>query len=164
MTRILPGKPRYPLRTGAAAAHGTMTVDSPNNLSARARPDVCVLDPDESLAGHVRDVLAPLGVAVHLYRTGAAFLEEAVGDPLCVVSEMRLPDMSGVELIEALRERGGRTPVILLATESDISTAVAGMRAGALDFIEKPHIDRLLAWHVRRLLEHHDSSGLDGAD
>lgn len=98
-------------------------------------------------------MLSALGVDLREFASAAAFLAAVPLDLACVVSETRLPDMTGVELIQSLRARGVVAPVILLAAESDVATAVAAMRAGALDFIEKPHVDRLLAWHVRRLID-----------
>lgn len=124
---------------------------------------VCVVDTDEALLQRLVDLLAPLGADVQTYRSGAALLEQAVPEPLCVIAEMRLPDMTGIQFIESLRARGSTSPVILLAAESNVATAVSGMRAGALDFIEKPHVERLLAWHVRRLLESREPSTADRA-
>lgn len=114
---------------------------------------MCVIDPDAGLRQRVGSMLSALGVDLREFPSAATFLAALPLDPACVVSETRLPDMTGVELIQSLRARGVGAPVILLAAESDVATAVAAMRAGALDFIEKPHVDRLLAWHVRRLID-----------
>jgi len=132
----------------------------PVNSPATSSRIVCLLDPDEALTRRLADLLGPIGADVRVFRAGSEFLAERGLQPMCVVSEMRLPDMTGVELITALRKRQVDAPVILLAAESDVATAVSAMRAGALDFIEKPHVDRLLAWHVRRLLE---SQGMPAA-
>lgn len=139
-----------------------MAVNSPENAEASSRL-VCLVDADESLTRRLADLLAPLGADVRTFSTAGAMLAECGEEPLCVVSEIRLPDMTGVELIEKLQARGVHAPVILLAAESDVATAVTGMRAGALDFIEKPHVDRLLAWHVRRLLEGREPPASDPA-
>jgi two-component system response regulator FixJ len=114
---------------------------------------VCIVDPDAALAQRLSELLAAAGAQVRVFGSGAALLAEAAIRPACVISELRLPDMTGIELIGALRARQVQAPVILLAGDGDVAAAVAAMRAGALDFIEKPHVDRLLAWHVRRLLE-----------
>ncbi len=98
-------------------------------------------------------MLSALGVDLRAFPSAAEFLAALPLDLACVVSEALLPDMTGIELIRSLRAQGVDAPVILLAAESDVATAVAAMRAGALDFIEKPHVDRLLAWHVRRLID-----------
>jgi two-component system response regulator FixJ len=116
-------------------------------------PIVCIADPDEALTRRIADLLEGLGTCVRTYRSGQALLDDLAAHTLCVISEASLPDMTGVELIETLRKRVPGTPVILLATDGDVAAAVTAMRAGALDFIEKPHVDRLLAWRVRHLME-----------
>ncbi len=136
----------------------------PLNSHESSSDVVCLLDADEALTQRLADLLTPLGADVRVFASGQALLDERDLQPLCVVAEMRLPDMNGVELIGALRRRGVTSPVILVAAEGDVATAVSAMRAGALDFIEKPHVDRLLAWHVRRLLEGSDESGSDRSD
>lgn len=134
-----------------------MTADSTTSKPF-SRSTVCVVDPDERIARRLTDLLTPLGAAVRAYSDAATLLAEAVPGAACIISEAHLPDMTGAGLIEALRHRGLDTPVILLAADGDVATAVAGMRAGALDFIEKPHADRLLAWHVTRLLENNGTA------
>jgi len=136
----------------------------PLNSHEASSDIVYLLDTDEPLARRLADLLAPIGAEVRILGSGQAMLAEPDLQPLCVVAEMRLPDMTGVELIGALRRRGVTAPVILLSAESDVATAVSTMRAGALDFIEKPHVDRLLAWHVRRLLDSREIPAADGSD
>lgn len=114
---------------------------------------VFIVERDEALVRRLSELLSGLGAQVRTFASGTAALAAADPAPACVISELELPDMSGIELIGALRARGMRVPVILMAATADVATAVQAMRAGALDFIEKPHVDRLLAWHVGRLLE-----------
>jgi len=121
--------------------------------NGQAASSVFIVDPDDALARRLSELLSTIGAQVRVFPSAAAVLAAAKPAPACVISEVRLPDMSGIELIDALRNRGVHSPVILLAADSDVATAVKAMRAGALDFIEKPHVDRLLAWHVGRLLE-----------
>jgi len=118
-----------------------------------APPIVCIADPDEALARRIAELLEEMGTQVRTYASGRALLDDLAARTLCVISEASLPDMTGIELIGILRERLPGTPVILLATDGDVAAAVAAMRAGALDFIEKPHVDRLLAWRVQHLME-----------
>lgn len=125
----------------------------PEKNSDHAASSVFIVDPDDALARRLSELLSVIGAQVRVFPSAAAVLAAATPAPACVISEVRLPDMSGIELIDALRNRGVHSPVILLAAESDVATAVKAMRAGALDFIEKPHVERLLAWHVGRLLE-----------
>ena len=129
-----------------------MPVETENNKTPAA-PIVCIADPDEALTRRLADLLETLGTEVGTYPSGKALLASLRPGTICVIAEARLPDMTGIELIRSLRSRMPDVPVILLATDGDVAAAVAAMRAGALDFIEKPHVDRLLAWRIRHLLE-----------
>jgi len=113
---------------------------------------VSIVDQDEASARRIADLLTKLGVEVQAYPSARSFLSRPTPDPDCVISEMKLPDMTGIDLIRALRARGSLTPVILLAAGGDVSAAVDGMRAGAVDFLEKAAADRLLTRHVSRLI------------
>jgi FixJ family two-component response regulator len=116
-------------------------------------PIVCLADPDAALTRRLADLFEALGTRVRVYASGQELLDEFVPGTLCVIAEARLPDMTGTELIGSLRRQDPGVPVILLASDGDVADAVAAMRAGALDFIEKPHVDRLLVWRLRHLLE-----------
>ena len=129
-----------------------MPADTENNKTSPS-PVVCIVDPDEALTRRLAELIEALGTKVRCYPAGRALLDDLAAGTVCVISEARLPDMTGIQLIEALRERLPDVPVILLATDGDVAAAVSAMRAGALDFIEKPHVDRLLAWRIRHLLE-----------
>ena len=115
---------------------------------------MCVVDPDPAVRRSVAELLRPLGVEVEGYATAREFLAhlpDAV--PACLVTESRLPDMSGIALLQEVRARGLGIPTILLSADGDIAGAVTAMRAGALDFIEKPYIDRALATQVASILD-----------
>jgi two-component system response regulator FixJ len=121
---------------------------------AASSSTVCVVDPDAALVARLNVLFTAMGATVRAYANGRALLADIGTDaPACVIAEMRLPDMSGLELLEALRQRRLGVPFILMSRDSDVATAVAAMRAGALDFVEKPQVDQLLAWHVHRLLD-----------
>ena len=126
----------------------------PLAVPAAAPVTVCVVDPDAALTDRLNALFTAMGAVVRRYATGRALLDDIGTDvPACVISEMRLPDMSGLELQQELRRRSLALPLILMSRDGDVSAAVAAMRAGALDFVEKPQVDQLLAWHVHRLLD-----------
>jgi two-component system response regulator FixJ len=129
-----------------------MPADTENKKTS-AVPIVCIADPDEALTRRLADLFEPLGTQVRRYPSGQALLDDLEPGTVCVIGEARLPDMTGTELIGSLRKRAPGVPVILLASDGEVADAVAAMRAGALDFIEKPHVDRLLVWRLRHLLE-----------
>jgi two-component system, LuxR family, response regulator FixJ len=113
-----------------------------------------VVDPDSATRRSVAALLSALGAQVEGYATAREFfarLPTAV--PVCVVADNRLPDMSGVALLQELRARGLRIPTVLLSADADVNGAVAAMRAGAVDFIEKPYIDRALVTQVAPILD-----------
>lgn len=116
-------------------------------------PVVLVADPDDAVRSSLRDSLATIGVRVRGYRRGADLLGGVESQAACVITELKLEDMTGIELLARLQERGLDLPVILLASDGDVETAVEAMQAGALDFIEKCNYERLLLWHVGRLTE-----------
>lgn len=115
---------------------------------------ICVVDPDAATQRQVAALLRAVGAEVEVYATAREFLAQLPrAVPVCVVAESRLPDMSGIALLQELRARGLRIPTILLSSDADVSGAVHAMRAGALDFIEKPHIDRALVTQVAPILD-----------
>jgi two-component system response regulator FixJ len=116
-------------------------------------PLACVVAADARLRDRVAAVLGRLGAGVQSFGSGHEFLASlAMAVPACVVADSQLPDMTGLALLEELRARGLKVPTILLTSEADINGAVTAMRAGAVDVIEKPYIDRTLALQVAPLL------------
>jgi two-component system response regulator FixJ len=140
-----------PASYSGSAPQIAMAVD-PISSNPNLMPFVCVVEPNATVARRISHLFDPAGVAVRSYADGQSLLADTPEDAVCFISEMTLPDMTGAELISALRDRGNHTPVILLAEESDVTAAVTGMRAGALDFIDKTRMERLLLVHLRRLI------------
>jgi two-component system response regulator FixJ len=126
----------------------------PVEIPLRHAALVCVVDPDPAVRRSVGALLRALGAEVEGYATAREFLARLpTAVPVCVVAESRLPDMSGIALLQELRARGLRIPTILMSADADVSGAVTAMRAGALDFIEKPYIDRALVTQVAPILD-----------
>jgi two-component system response regulator FixJ len=126
----------------------------PVDIPSRHAALVCVVDPDPAVRRSVGALLRALGAEVEGYATAREFLARLpTAVPVCVVAESRLPDMSGIALLQELRARGLRIPTILMSADADVSGAVTAMRAGALDFIEKPYIDRALVTQVAPILD-----------
>ncbi|HXQ64595.1 MAG TPA: response regulator [Steroidobacteraceae bacterium] len=114
---------------------------------------VCVVDADPEARRKVQVLLSALGAEARGYATAREFLATLATDvPVCVVADAHLPDLSGLELLEQVRARGLQIPTILLSTDAEIAAAVTAIRAGAIDFIEKPYIDRALVTHVAPIL------------
>jgi len=118
-----------------------------------APPVVGVIDPDPVARSGLRTLLHGLGIDVSTFDSAESFLLTGSGRHVaCLIVDLLLPGMSGLELLRRLRTAGNDVPVILLADESDVPTAVAAMREGATDFIEKPYVDVAVLKQVQKLL------------
>ncbi|MGH6873357.1 MAG: response regulator transcription factor [Rhizomicrobium sp.] len=115
---------------------------------------ICVVDDDESVRGSLRALLESGGLAVLDFVSARQFLAATALERCeCLVVDIRMPEMNGLELQEELIRRGHGFPVVVITGHGDVPLAVRAMKAGALDFIEKPFdADTMLA-SVRRALE-----------
>lgn len=108
---------------------------------------VHIVDDDEAVRRSLERLLATADLHSIAYATPLAFLQ-AAGTSLagCVLLDIGLPGMSGLELQARLNERNIRAPIIVLTGQGDVATAVTAMKAGAFDFMEKPYDgDRLIS-------------------
>jgi two-component system response regulator FixJ len=109
---------------------------------------VHVIDDDEPVRRAVAMLLRSAGMPAETYSSGTAFLDTlpSLSDGMigCVLSDVRMPDLDGLELLSRLKGRGFGRPVIIMTAHGDISTAVQAMKAGAADFIEKPFDEHVL--------------------
>lgn len=116
---------------------------------------ICVVESDARERATLSQLLSHLQHEVSAFESAEALLDALDETPMAVlVAGLELPGMSGLELLHALHQRGRQVPTILLAGESDVATAVGAIRAGAVDFIQKPVIDRILLRRVQDALEH----------
>lgn len=98
-----------------------------------------IVDDDEAIRRSAGFMLKTSGYAVTTFASGAAFLSAAkTVEPGCVLLDVRMPDMDGLEVQRQLGERGVSMPIVVLTGHGDVSTAVRAIKAGAIDFIEKP--------------------------
>lgn len=108
-------------------------------------------DARESLA----EALQTFGLTVRAFPDAASFLDEtALARPGCVVMDLRLPRMSGIEALEALRERNVSIPAIVISGYGSVDSAVRAMKAGASDFLEKPFRPRDLIALIKGCFDH----------
>lgn len=115
---------------------------------------VFVVDDDQGMRESLRFLLESAGFAVETYASARAFLDAGgAGKSGCLVTDVRMPEMNGLELQEKLAAEGSRLSVILMTGHADVPMAVGAMRAGAFDFIEKPFADDALIDSIRRALE-----------
>ncbi|UCV02446.1 response regulator transcription factor [Dechloromonas denitrificans] len=113
------------------------------------QPEECfvhVVDDDAGLRRSLRFLLDSVGWNVQLYASAEEFLDVAAppSRPSCLLLDIRMPAMSGLELQQVLRERGVIMPILFMTGHADVSMAVQAMKSGASDFIEKPFKDQML--------------------
>jgi two-component system response regulator FixJ len=116
-------------------------------------PTIYVIDPAASVRASMTSLLGTLRVRVETFETAAEFFDAL--DPTmgaCLVTELHLPDMNGIEIQRHLMKRELNIPVIILASEADVATAVSAMSSGVFDFIEKPFVGRALLGRLRQVL------------
>ena len=108
-------------------------------------PEVYVIDDDEAIRSSLGFLLRAAGHQVRCFGNAAAFLREAQTlTSGCVITDVRMPDMDGLELVRRLKASGRPLPAIVMTGHGDIALAVEAMKAGAADFIEKPFDDTIL--------------------
>ncbi|MEG3144553.1 response regulator FixJ [Sphingomonas sp. RT2P30] len=107
-------------------------------MSAERRV-IHLVDDDESVRRSAGFLLRTSGFVVRPHASGVAFLKEAKAAPTgCILLDVRMPEMDGLEVQRELNARGIAMPVIVLTGHGDVGIAVQAMKAGAVDFIEKP--------------------------
>lgn len=116
-------------------------------------PIVHLIDDDEAVRASLSFLLEMNDLPARTYASAGEFLQVADGlSQGCVVTDVRMPKMSGLELVRAMSERGIRLPVVVMTGHGDVPLAVNAMRAGVVDFIEKPFDDGVLIEAVKRAL------------
>lgn len=116
-------------------------------------PLVHVVDDDRAVRQALAFLLASDGIPVRLHESAVAFLEAVARVSGCIVTDVRMPGLDGIELLRRLKARGETAPVIVMTGHADVPLAVAAMREGAADFIEKPFDDEVFLAAVRAALE-----------
>lgn len=121
-----------------------------NNRSAT----VFIVDDDDAVRSSLRLLLKSVGLAAVAYGSARDFLAAWHPDqPGCLVLDVRMPGMSGLELQEELNRRGAIIPVIFITGHGDIPMAVEAMQHGAFDFLQKPFRDQDLIDRIQRAIE-----------
>jgi two-component system, LuxR family, response regulator FixJ len=117
-------------------------------------PTLFIVDDDDAIRDSLRLLLESAGYTrIVAHNSGRRFLDEVSPQPGdCLLLDIRMPDMDGLELQAEIRRRGIRLPVIVMTGHGDVPIAVRAMKAGATDFIEKPFADDILIESVRRAL------------
>lgn len=116
-------------------------------------PTVFVVDDDREMRHSLRRLLRSMHLDVELYGSAREFMEQYRPErPGCIILDVRMPRMSGLDLQARLVEQGIRTPVIIVTGHGDVPTAVRAMKGGAFEFIEKPFDEQKLLDCVNRCI------------
>lgn len=116
-------------------------------------PVIHVIDDDEAARHALEFLIDCAGYSVRSYASAVAFLKEAEQmERGCIITDVRMPEMSGVELIGRLKTIGIQDPVIVITGHADVPLAIQAMKAGISDFIEKPFSDDAILTAVRSAL------------
>jgi two-component system response regulator FixJ len=128
-------------------------------------PVVHVIDDDESVRVSLGFLLEMHDLPARTYASAVEFLEVAPGlTSGCIVTDVRMPEMTGLELARRLKERDVPLPVIVITGHGDVPLAVEAMRAGVIDFLEKPFEDEALVGSIRSALDAQTKSGRQDAE
>ena len=115
---------------------------------------VFVVDDDPGIRDSVRWLLESVGLRVETYDSAQAFLDAYLANrPGCLILDVRLPGMNGLDLLEELRNRGGTIPVIVVTAFGEVHSTVRAMKGGAIDVMEKPTRDQVMLDRVHQALE-----------
>jgi two-component system response regulator FixJ len=121
---------------------------------------VHVIDDDEAARQSLAFLLRANAIEVQTYESGAVFLGIAPGlKSGCIITDVRMPEISGIELLRRLKELKIFLPVIVITGHGDVPLAVEAMKFGAADFLEKPFDDEIFLAAVRSALNRQDSDG-----
>ncbi len=116
---------------------------------------IFVVDDDEAVRDSLGALLESAGFEVETFTSGADFLDHLdPGRGGCIVLDVRMPGLSGLEIQEKLAEKRIAMPVIIITGHGDVPIAVQAIKAGAIDFIEKPFGDDVILESVHRALKH----------
>jgi len=113
-----------------------------------------IVDDEEVVRNSLAFLLSVSGYAVRVHDSATSFLRQAKGlTSACLITDLRMPDMSGVDLIKRLRSENIMIPSIVITGHGDVPMAVEAMKAGAIDFLEKPFEDEVIVGAVGRAME-----------
>lgn len=117
-------------------------------------PHVYVVDDDQSVRNSLRWLLESVGIRTRVFPDARSFVEGyRPGSPGCLVLDVRMPGMSGLDLQQQLRQLEIDLPVIIVTGHADVPMAIRALKEGAVDFIEKPYSDQVLLERIQAVLE-----------
>jgi FixJ family two-component response regulator len=127
-------------------------------MKATAVPTVFIVEDDSGMRQAVQDLVESVGLRAESFSTGEEFLKrQRATDPSCLVLDVRLPQMSGLDFQRQLTEIGVQIPIIFITAHGDIPMSVRALKSGAVEFLTKPFRDQDLLDAIQQAL-HRDSA------
>jgi len=118
-------------------------------------PMVFIVDDDRSMRQAIQDLVESVGLRAEAFATGQDFLRRQFTDgPSCLVLDVRLPQMSGLDFQRQLKETGVQIPIVFITAHGDIPMSVRALKSGAVEFLTKPFRDQDLLDAIQQALQH----------
>jgi len=115
---------------------------------------IAIVDDDESVQSALQDLIEADGLSARCFGSAEEFLESGLQHrTACLISDLRMPGMSGLELQARLKADGYKTPIIFITAHGDARVRIQAMREGAAEFLMKPFDDQVLLNRVRAALD-----------
>ncbi|MDP0562502.1 MAG: response regulator [Candidatus Endonucleobacter sp. (ex Gigantidas childressi)] len=128
-------------------------------MNLRTTATIYLLEPDAGTTKTIRSLCAEKALSLHCFQSDDELMKAMeFTQPSCVIVAMDKPMRGALYLLTSLITRGGQVPVIMLGLHSDIASAVKAIRAGAIDYIEKPTIYGRLAEHLNNIIKYSSST------
>ena len=123
-------------------------------MKSAAVPTVFIIDDDRGMRQAIHDLVESVGLRAESFATGEAFLgTRRTGGPSCLVLDVRLPQMSGLDFQRRLAESGMQIPIIFVTAHGDIPMSVRALKSGAVEFLTKPFRDQELLDAIQQALQ-----------
>jgi FixJ family two-component response regulator len=123
-------------------------------MKAAAVPTVFIIDDDGGMRQAIQDLVESVGLRAELFATGEEFLrEQRTSEPCCLVLDVRLPHMSGLDFQSKLAEIGQQIPIVFITAHGDIPMSVRALKSGAVEFLTKPFRDQDLLDAIQQALQ-----------
>ena len=123
-------------------------------MKAAAVPTVFIIDDDGGMRQAIQDLVESVGLRAETFATGEEFLKRPrTADPSCLVLDVRLPQMSGLDFQQELAELGACIPIIFITAHGDIPMSVKALKSGAVEFLTKPFRDQDLLDAIQQALQ-----------
>ena len=123
-------------------------------MKSAATPTVFIIDDDHGMRRAIQDLVESIGLRAHAFASGQEFLNrQRTSEPSCLILDVRLPQISGLDFQRQLAETGVQIPIIFITAHGDIPMSVRALKSGAVEFLTKPFRDQDLLDAIQQALQ-----------